>query len=149
MLHFVAFFHVVPLFSTRVYNEKALELDNRIFFHNAAWFQYRNITQKCNKTSCCIVAWSRQTFWFELDFLLPKNESVLNILGYFLEQFQIFSQGLQPHEYTLKCSQLISSSDNKKILLTTRNVILDSGHYATKYYYYDGKCCHLHQITKS
>ena len=37
-------------------------------------------------------------------------------------------------EYTLKCSQLISSSDNKKILLTTRNVRLDSGRYATKYY---------------
>ena len=37
-------------------------------------------------------------------------------------------------EYTLKCSQLISSSDNKKILLTTRNVGLDSGRYATKYY---------------
>ena len=32
-------------------------------------------------------------------FLVPKNESVLNILGYFLEQFQIFSQGLQPPEY--------------------------------------------------
>ena len=37
-------------------------------------------------------------------------------------------------EYTLKSSQLISSSDNKKILLTTRNVRLDSGHYATKYH---------------
>ena len=36
--------------------------------------------------------------------------------------------------YTLKCCQLFSSSDNKKILLTTRNVRLDSGHYATKYY---------------
>ena len=35
----------------------------------------------------------------------------------------------------LKCSQLISSSDNKKILLTTRNVRLDSGRYATKYYF--------------
>ena len=38
-------------------------------------------------------------------------------------------------EYTLKCSQLISFSDNKKILLTTRNVRLDSGCYALKYYY--------------
>ena len=38
-------------------------------------------------------------------------------------------------EYTLKCSQLISYSDNKKILLTTRNVRKDSGCYATKYYY--------------
>ena len=32
-------------------------------------------------------------------------------------------------------SPLISSSDNKKILLTTRNVRLDSGRYATKYYW--------------
>ena len=39
-------------------------------------------------------------------------------------------------QYTLSCSQLISSSDNKKILLTTRNVSLDSGNYATKYYCY-------------
>ena len=39
---------------------------------------------------------------------------------------------------TLKCSRLISSSDNKKILLTTRNVRLDTGRYATKYY-----CCHF------
>ena len=38
-------------------------------------------------------------------------------------------------ERPLKYSQLISSSDNKKILLTTRNVGLDSGRYATKYYY--------------
>ena len=30
-----------------------------------------------------------------------------------------------------QCSQLISSSDNKKILLTTRNVRLGSGRYAT------------------
>ncbi len=41
-------------------------------------------------------------------------------------------------EYTLKCSQLISSSDNKKILLTTKNVRLDLGYYATKYQYYRG-----------
>ena len=39
LLHFVAFFHVASLFSTEVdnekvgvYNEKALELDNRIIF---------------------------------------------------------------------------------------------------------------------
>ena len=123
LLHFVAFFHVASLFSTGVDNkkvgvdnEKALELTNstvfhrgrqqkssragqqNIFFHISAWFQCRNITQKCNKTSCCIVAWSRQTFWFKLNFLLPKNESVLNILVYFLEQFQRFSRGLQPLE---------------------------------------------------
>ena len=29
---------------------------------------------------------------------------------------------------------MISSSANKKILLTSRNVRMDSGHYATKYY---------------
>ena len=33
----------------------------------------KKITLKCNKTSCCIVAWSRLTFWFKLDCLLPKN----------------------------------------------------------------------------
>ena len=36
-----------------------------------------------------------------------------NILEYFLKQFQRFSQGLQPVE----------------------NIRLDSGHYATKYYF--------------
>ena len=98
LLHFVAFFHVASLlskgvdnekvgvdnkkaleltnstFSIRVDNEEALELDNSIFFCILAWFQYRNIIQKCNKISWCIVAWSRQTFWFKLNFLLPKNE---------------------------------------------------------------------------
>ena len=60
----------------------------------------------------------------------------MNILGYFFEQFQIFSRKICKivFEYNRKYSQLISSSDNKKILLTTRNVRLDSGHYATKYY---------------
>ena len=64
--------------------------------------QYRNISQKCNKTSCCIVAWSRQTFWFKLNFLLPRNESVLNILVHFLGQFQRFSRDLQPLEKICK-----------------------------------------------
>ena len=36
LLHFVAFFHVASLLSTGVDNEKALELDNRIFFHISA-----------------------------------------------------------------------------------------------------------------
>ena len=57
-------------------------------------------------------------------------KSVENILGYIQEQFYRFSRGCK----RLKCSQLISSSDNKKILLTTRNVRLDSDRYATKYY---------------
>ena len=39
------------------------------------------------------MAWSRQTFWFKLNFLFPKNESVLNILVHFLEQFQRFPRG--------------------------------------------------------
>ena len=83
LLHFVAFFHVASLFLCRgdnrrvgVDNKRALELTNSTVFHRvrqwkgsragqqniffciSAWFQYRNITQKCNKTSCCIVAWS-------------------------------------------------------------------------------------------
>ena len=33
LLHFVAFFHVASLFSTRVDNEKALELTNSTVFH--------------------------------------------------------------------------------------------------------------------
>ena len=43
-------------------------------------------------------------------------------------------------EYTLKCSQLISSSDNKKILFTTRNARLDSGRYPIKYYFCLQQC---------
>ena len=58
-----------------------------------------------------------------------------SFIVYFLEQFQRFSWALQPLKYILKCFQLISSSDNKKILLTTsRNVRLDSGGSATKYH---------------
>ena len=104
------------------------------FFHISASFQCRNITQKCNKTSCCIVAWSRQTFWSKLNLLLPLNESVLNNFKDFLEAYSLSKIRKIVLQYTLKCSQLISSSDNKKILLTTRNVWLDSGRYATKYY---------------
>ena len=46
------------------------------------------------------MAWSHQIFWFKLNFLSPKNESVLNILVHFLEQFQRFSQGLQAMQQT-------------------------------------------------
>ena len=64
-------------------------------------------------------------FWLSTRFsFCLKMKSVENILGYIWEQF-----------YRL-LSKLISSSDNKKILLTTRNVTLDSGRYATKYYYF-------------
>ena len=119
LLHFVAFFHVASLISTEVDNrkvevdnKKALELTNSTVFHRSRQWKSSRAGQQniffifqpdfnveiSPKTSCCIVAWSRQTFWFKLNFLLPKNESVLNILVYFLEQFQIFSRGLQPRE---------------------------------------------------
>ena len=57
----------------------------------------------------------------------------LNNFKYFLEAYSLSKICKIVLEYTLKCSQLVSSSDNKKILLTTRNVWLDSSHYATKY----------------
>ena len=99
---FVAFCSFFPFSLTVVHRGRQWKSSRagqqNIFFNISAWFQYRIMTQKCNKTSCCIVAWSRQTFWSKLNFLLPKNESVLNILVYFLEQFQRFSRGLQPLE---------------------------------------------------
>jgi hypothetical protein len=85
-------------------NEKTLELTNSTVFHrgrqlkssragqqNIYFFRFQPDRNLPKMQSCCIVAGSCQTFWFKLDFLLPNNESVLNILGYFLEQFQIFS----------------------------------------------------------
>jgi hypothetical protein len=62
-------------------------------------------------------------------------KSVLNNFEDFLEAYSLSKICKIVLEYTLKCSQLISSSDSKKILLTTRNVRLDSGCYATKYYF--------------
>ena len=58
----------------------------------------------------------------------------LNNFKDFLEAYSLSKICKIVLEHTLKCSQLISSSDNKKISLTTRNVWLDSGRYATKYY---------------
>jgi hypothetical protein len=58
----------------------------------------------------------------------------LNNFKDFLEAYSLSKIYKIVLEYTLNCSQLISSSDNKKTLLTTRNVRLDSGHYATKYH---------------
>ena len=69
----------------------------------------------------------------ELEFLLSKTNYIFNYFKDFLEALNLLKNGPQIHNLT--CSQLISSSNNKKILLTTRNVRLDSGHYATKYYY--------------
>ena len=98
MLHFVSFFHVSLLFSTgvdneklAVDNEKALELTNSAVFHKGRqWKSCRagqqniffifepdyNVCRKISPkivASCFIVAWSRQTFWFKLNFLVPKN----------------------------------------------------------------------------
>ena len=87
LLHFVAFFHVASLLSTGVDKEKALELTNSTVFHRGRqwkssragqqniFFSYFRLISiwkchpKCNKTSCCIVVWSRQTFWFKVNFL--------------------------------------------------------------------------------
>ena len=125
MLHFIAFLQVASLvhkgthYTTEKWGvdyKKALALDNRIFFFK---FQPDFNVEVLPKTSCCIVAWSRQTFWFKLNFFLPKNESILNILVYFSrlkashKSIKLFS-----NICTLKCSQLISSSDTKKMLLT-------------------------------
>ena len=60
----------------------------------------------------------------------------------FLNNFKDFFKAyslLITRMYTQKCCQLILSSDNKTILLTTRNVRLDSGRYTTKYYFWKNK----------
>ena len=60
MLHFVAFFHVALLLSTEAENKKAgVDNEKALELTNSTVFH----------------------------FLLPKNESVLKILVYFLEQF--------------------------------------------------------------
>ena len=71
-------------------------------------------------------------------FCCLKINQVLTFQCIFLNNFKDFLEASSLSkickivlEYTLKCSHLISSSDNKKILLTTRNVRLVSGHYAT------------------
>ena len=58
----------------------------------------------------------------------------MNNFKYFLEACSLLKICKIVLEYTLNCSQLISFSDNKKILLTTRTVWLDSGCHATKKY---------------
>ena len=141
LLHFVAFFHVASLLSIGVDNEKvgvdsekALELDNRI--HIFLIFQPDLNIENHPKMQQNILlhnsmhdhAW----LWLELEFLLSKTNYIFNYFKDFLEALNLLKNGPQIHNLT--CSQLISSSNNKKILLTTRNVRLDSGHYATKYY---------------
>ena len=103
LLHFVAFFQVASLFSIGVDNKKALELTNSTVFHRGRqwknsragqqnifflFWPYFSIKKTPKNTikhlSCCIVAWPRLTFWYKLNFLLPKNESVLNNSKIFL-----------------------------------------------------------------
>jgi hypothetical protein len=64
LLHFVAFFHVVSLFSTGVDNEKALELTNSTVFH-------RGRQQKSSRAGQ-----QNNFFIFQPDFneeISPKN----------------------------------------------------------------------------
>ena len=78
-----------------------------------------------------VVTWIMPDIWLKLNFSCSlKMKLVTNILGYFLAQEKIFKI---VRENILKCSRPISSSHNKKSLLTTRNVRLNRGHYATKY----------------
>ena len=49
-----------------------------------------NITQKCNKTSCCIVAWSRLTLYFLLKDIKTS---------FFSEIFSLFTIVTFPNEY--------------------------------------------------
>ena len=59
----------------------------------------------------------------------------------FLEQFHRFFWGCKIDlKYTLKCSYMISSSDNKKILLIIRNVMLDSGRYTMQHNTISNEC---------
>ena len=109
------------------------------FFSGRNHFSYykmqRNIQLHSVIIMLNVLVWTR-------FFCCLKMKSVLNILDYFLKLFEIFSWNYSLSkickivlEYTLKCSQLILSSDNKKILLTTKIARLDSGRNATKYYF--------------
>ena len=133
--YFICLFDLLQIFSLTeakyICNWLQTEIQINEFPIFFPYLQYKKIIWKCNKASCCIITWSQLTLWFKLNFLMPRNE--IN-----LEHFRVFSWTISKIckivlEYTLKCSQLISSSDNKKILLKTRNVRLDSGYYATKY----------------
>ena len=89
LLHFVALFHIASLLSAGVDNEKALGLDNRIFFSKFSLISRSNIAHKCNKTSCCILSGMimpniPKHSAFNLIFFFQKMKSVLNI---FLNDF--------------------------------------------------------------
>ena len=95
LLHFVAFYPVASLLSTGVDNEKALEVDNRIIFSH---FSLISIYKYHPKMQQNILLHSGKHFGLNSICCCLKMKSILNILGYFLEQFQIFSRGLQPLE---------------------------------------------------
>ena len=65
-------------------------------------------------------------------FVAQKLNQFWKFQSIFFNNFKNFLKVL-PLKNSLKYSQLILSSDNKKILLTTRNVRQDSGRNATKY----------------
>ena len=56
LLHFSAFFRVASLLSIGVDNEKALELDNGIFFSYFSLIPMKKYHPKMQKTSFCTVA---------------------------------------------------------------------------------------------
>jgi hypothetical protein len=98
-----------------------------------SWTLFMNLVctlQKFNKASCCIVTWIMPDIWLKLDFSCCLKKEI----GY--EPFRVFSCTISKIELenTLKVSRPIIFSDNNKILLTTRNVRLNRGHYATKYH---------------
>ena len=69
--------------------------------------------------------------------ILPTDEInfFFDVVKDFPEAYSLSKIYKIVQENTLKFSKLILSSDNKKILLTTKKVRLNSGHYATRYYY--------------
>ena len=106
-MHFVAFFGVASLLSIEVDNEK-VEVDN----------------EKAPRAGQ-----QNNLFIFQPGLNIetsPKNATKHP------EQFQRFPRDFVL-ENTLNYFQLISFSDNMKILLTSRNVRLNSGHFETKY----------------
>ena len=80
---------------------------------------FKVLIQKCNKTSCFCLKMNQ--FW-------TFYHIFLNNFKHSLEAYSLSKICKIVLEYTLKCSQLISSLDNKKIRL-------DSGRYTTKCYF--------------
>jgi hypothetical protein len=104
-------------------NEKALELTNSTVFHRCRQWKSSRAGQQntffifqpdFNKeispknATKHPVAWSRQSFWFKLNFLLPENEISFKHFNVFFEKFQRFSRGLQSLENLSNCSRIYS-----------------------------------------